>query len=310
MSTKTRLDIERTPAALGETARAAEAFAPQFTAFMNKGAGTAGVAFVGCGTSFAVANVGASLAAARDIRTRALHASECRGTEAAMFVAVSRTGQTTELLGAAQRIRSAGGSILAVAGDPHAPLCELADAVLNLETAVESAVIQTTFVSSALLAFRMLLEPNTQIESVLRDVRASLTEEPVNLQSHDDVVVLGRGSRFGIAMAASLNLVETALCSTHCYQTLDFRHGPIAAVTPRTLVWCVDDVSDPTATRVVQDAAQAGTAVRMAELDPLAELVRVQLSAEATAQHRGINPDAPPHLHRAVQLDEVPALPA
>jgi fructoselysine-6-P-deglycase FrlB-like protein len=225
-------------------------------------------------------------------------------------VAVSRTGQTTELLGAAERVRSAGGRLIAISGDPGAPLCELADAVLNLEAAAEGAVIQTTFVSAAILALRLLLETDTALEPVIGDVQAALTEKPVTLGHHDDVVFLGRGWRLGIAMAASLNVVETVLCPTHCYQTLDFRHGPIAAVTSRTLVWCLDDLSDSAAASVVDDAAAVGATTRLAEADSLAELVRVQLAAEEAARQRGINPDAPPYLQRAIRLSEVPPLPA
>ena len=40
-----------------------------------------------------------------------------------------------------------------------------------------------------------------------------------------------------------------------------------------------------------------------ATLDPLAELIRIQRLAVALAERRGLDPDQPPHLERAVVLD-------
>ena len=40
-----------------------------------------------------------------------------------------------------------------------------------------------------------------------------------------------------------------------------------------------------------------------AKLDPLAELIRIQRLAVALAERRGLDPDRPAHLERAVVLD-------
>ncbi len=65
------------------------------------------------------------------------------------------------------------------------------------------------------------------------------------------------------------------------------------------MVWLLDD---PPA-NLVDEVAATGATVLVARLDPLAELIRVQRLAVALAEARGLDPDRPANLERAVVLD-------
>ena len=81
------------------------------------------------------------------------------------------------------------------------------------------------------------------------------------------------------------------------------RHGIPARpdqprATPSTLVWVLG-TPDPA---VADDVAATGAAVRVATLDPMAELVLIHRLAVALARARGLDPDHPRHLTRSVVL--------
>jgi fructoselysine-6-P-deglycase FrlB-like protein len=95
-----------------------------------------------------------------------------------------------------------------------------------------------------------------------------------------------------------LKLRETAQAWTESYPAMEFRHGPISVVHPGSLVWAVGAVDRA----VLDDAAAAGARVVGGELDPMAELVRIQRTAAALAEARGLDPDRPRNLTRSVVL--------
>ena len=80
---------------------------------------------------------------------------------------------------------------------------------------------------------------------------------------------------------------------------MEYRHGPIATAGPGALVWILDR---PPA-KLVDEASATGATVVSAKLDPLAELIRIQRLGVALAEQRGLDPDRPANLERAVVLD-------
>ena len=79
---------------------------------------------------------------------------------------------------------------------------------------------------------------------------------------------------------------------------MEYRHGPISAASPATLVWAIGAV-DP---GVLADAAQTGATVVGEGLDPMAELILIQRMAVELAEARGLDPDRPKYLARSVVL--------
>jgi len=99
---------------------------------------------------------------------------------------------------------------------------------------------------------------------------------------------------------AALNLQETALLSPNGHQTQEYRHGPLATADKHTLVWCFDPPADPLSAGVLDDARASGARVYCPDVDPLTGAAQAQLLAVRLATGRGIDPDAPPNLSRAI----------
>lgn len=257
--------------------------------------------FLGSGSSHSIGLAAASLyEATRGSPGQAMLPSEYHPRPDWVHVAVSRTGQTTELVEAMRAARSAGAKVLLLVGDRESPAEEQADAVIALPFASEEGVVQTRFISAALLALRALIT-GEKLDWLPGAVEAGLSAAlPGSDQPH--VVFLGRGWRYGLARSAALTLEESAVQVSESHQTLDYRHGPIACAGPDTLVWCFDPPEDEAAAGVLRDVEATGARVRQAEEDPQVALVQAQLFAASVARARGLDAEAPRNLTRAVVL--------
>jgi len=221
-------------------------------------------------------------------------------------VAISRTGRTTELVEAMRRARVVGAHVGLIRGEPGSPAEEHARVILPLEFAPEKGIIQTRFIAAATMALRLLIGGNRARQALddLPDrVESGLTAfDPEPLVGYEHVVFLGRGWRYGLALMAALNLQETARGAPEGHQTLEYRHGPISAADEGTLVWCFDGHDDAPSRAVLEDVRRTGANVRCTDDDPLVSTVQAQLLAVRMAEARGIDPDAPRHLSRAIVL--------
>jgi glucosamine--fructose-6-phosphate aminotransferase (isomerizing) len=257
--------------------------------------------FLGSGSSHCV-----GLAAARlyeehqDAPAQALLPSDYRPRPDWLHITISRTGRTTELIEAMRRARGAEAQVLLMVGELGSPAEEWADATIALPFASEPGVVQTRFITAALLALRRLLT-DEELADLPEQVERGLDFDATALdQPH--LVYLGRDWRYGLACSAALTLQETALMMPESHQTLDYRHGPIACADPDTLVWCFDPSDDTSAAGVLQDVIETGARVHQTRDDPLVSLVQAQLLAARRAAARGLDPEQPRHLTRAVVL--------
>jgi fructoselysine-6-P-deglycase FrlB-like protein len=257
------------------------------------------IAVIGCGSSWHAAK---ALAALRELsaqgETDAFAASEAlldRSYD--RVVAISRSGATSEIRQALERVRM-GTTTVALVGDPESPVAAECELVVDLSFADDRAVVQTRFVTTVVAFARAALALDD--EGLLADAEAALWEpHPIDAGTLDRATVLGRGWRIGLADAGALALRETAQLSAEAYPAMEYRHGPIAASGPGALVWLLDQ---PPA-GLEDEVAATGAAVIVAKLDPLAELIRIQRLAVAVAESRGLDPDRPANLERAVVLD-------
>ncbi len=257
------------------------------------------IAVTGCGSSWHAAK---ALAALRELggagETDAFSASEARldrGYD--RVVAISRSGATTEILRALERVR-AGTPTVAVVGDPKSPVAAACDDVIDLSFADDRSVVQTRFVTTVVCFARAAL--GLEVGPLVADAESALVApHPAGAEAIDRAVVLGREWRVGLADAAALTLRETAGLWAESYPAMEYRHGPIATAGPGALVWLLEPPPDGLAEQI----AATGASVVEASLDPLAELVRIQRLAVALAEQRGLDPDQPAHLERAVVLD-------
>jgi fructoselysine-6-P-deglycase FrlB-like protein len=256
------------------------------------------VAAIGCGTSLYVAQAYAvAREAAGHGETDAFPASELpadRRYDAVL--AISRSGTTTEVLGAVAAIgvRAATIALTAVAASP---LAAAASRAVVLPFADERSVVQTRFATAALVVLRA--GTGGDLATSAAAAQRVLDEPlPVDVATYDRFQFLGRGWTVGLASEAALKLREAARAWSEAYPAMEYRHGPIALADERTLVIPIGDID----VSLLADIRATGATVLDPEPEPLAAVVLAHRLAIALAHARGLDPDNPRNLTRSVVL--------
>ena len=253
-------------------------------------------ALVGCGSSWhAAAAIAALREQANGGQTDAYAASEARLDRGyARVVAISRSGRTSELVSALERV-PAQVEKLAIVGDPASPIAAACDRAVDFAFADDRSVVQTRFVTSVIAFGRAALA--MPLESAIADAETAMNGElALDPADAEQLVFLGQGWCVALAHAAALVARETAQARTEAHPAMEYRHGPIATAGPGTVVWFIGAAPPGLAGEI----EATGATVRQSALDPLAELVRVQRMGVWLAERRGLDPDRPRNLTRAV----------
>jgi len=306
--------------------------------------------FIGCGTSYYVALAAAATMKSLTGRSvRAIPASEILLYPELVFpqaefapVLISRSGQTSEVLKAAEVLKGQDTPSLAVSCVNGQALEKLATMTITLPADEQSTVMTRSFTSMLLalqfLAGRMagnqafcdaLLAMPELAAAALKPVPEQIREFVARHNTFADYVCLGHGPFYSLAREYALKVMEMSVSSAQFFHSLEFRHGPKSVVTPHTLLIfllseqgyeaecdLLEEVKSLGGTTLVI-AQQANSRVRAAadllvelplqlpELARLApSLVPGQLLGLHTGLKKGLNPDSPRHLSRAVILDD------
>lgn len=261
------------------------------------------VAIIGCGTSWFMAAAYAQLREGLGIgETDCFAASQFPATRHYdRVLAISRSGTTTEVIRAIEATAAPVTSITAVR---NGPVAAAAAQSLVLDFADEESVVQTVFATTTLMLLRGSLGvPLDHVLAQATDVLDDDTPFPSMIEDAGQFTFLGQGWAYGIALEAALKMREGVQLWTEAYPQMEYRHGPIAIAEPGRVVWVF---GSPVA-ELSADIDATGAALVADDLDPVADLVRVQLLAVRRAEAAQLDPDRPRHLTRSVVLDAGPA---
>jgi glucosamine--fructose-6-phosphate aminotransferase (isomerizing) len=253
---------------------------------------------LGCGTSYYVA---AGYAWLREQRghgqTDAVIASELPQVirDYDRVVAISRSGTTTEVHQALVQLPD-DVRTTAILGALDTPIASLATDVIDLSYADERSIVQTRFPTTVLTLLRAQLGDDAHAQAALVSSGKQATSAEVTEAAPRQLVVLASGWAAALAQEAALKCRESAGMWAEAYATGEYRHGPISAAQPGTLVWAMTPLSD------VEIAAIEATGARIHHggTEPLSELVLLQRHAIAWAASAGRDADVPVHLTRSV----------
>ena len=252
--------------------------------------------------------------------------------QGALFIAISQSGKSPDLLRNAQAAKIAGARVVALVNVEDSPLAGLADVVIPLHAGPERSVAATKSYLAALAAVLHLCarwcdddELSSALVRLPDALRAgwnadwsALTDGLVDAHN---LFVVGRGYGLGVALEAALKFKETCGLHAEAFSAAEVQHGPMALVGPRFPVLCFaqdDDTLDSTlavAREFRQRGAQvfvaapgaqgAGTLPVAAGLPamctPLLIIQSFYRAAAALALRRGFNPDVPPHLAKVTE---------
>ena len=216
------------------------------------------VYFVACGTSSHAAMAGRYwVEAIAKIPATVEIGSEVRYREPVflpndLIVAVSQSGETSDTLAAVKAAKAAGAKIIAVANVLDSAIPRAADGALYTHAGPEIGVASTKCFTAQLAALLMLavflgrrrgtcsapeatriLNALWHVPAQMREVLARGEELKVIAKKHlraRDMLFLGRGTSFPIALEGALKLKEISYIHAEGYAAGEMKHGPIALI--------------------------------------------------------------------------------
>ncbi|MER2519058.1 MAG: glutamine--fructose-6-phosphate transaminase (isomerizing) [Bdellovibrionales bacterium] len=283
-------------------------------------------------------------------------ASEFRYREAPMSeggvtVTVSQSGETADTLAAAHYAKSQGQKLVSIVNVPQSSLARLADAVVPTLAGPEIGVASTKAFTTQLVALLALAvtaaqargaltpERATEIFKAMRGIPAQMEtllreehrfqELAQHLRSSRDVLYLGRGLLYPLALEGALKLKEISYIHAEGYASGEMKHGPIALIDeemPVVVLAPSDALFEKTASNLQEVAARGGKIVLLSDAEGLAQTsvktfwhlalpkadpvvlpllyaVPVQLMAYYTALAKGTDVDQPRNLAKSVTVE-------
>lgn len=230
-----------------------------FQTVLSKAASRKEWLFVGCGSSFYLAETAAiSWTLLTGQSARALPASELLlfprlahlNAENLQVVVISRSGRTSEAVRAAELLtRKHSLPTLGVTCAHDSELAKACEHTLALSSADEKSMVMTRSFTSMLLALLHLAAVNSDahaLSSAFESIAAALSsrinafndrvESFVSKHSFVDYIYLAQGPFFPIAREAALKVTEMSCSYAQPYHTLEFRHGPKSIVSAQTCI--------------------------------------------------------------------------
>ncbi|MBA3233445.1 MAG: SIS domain-containing protein [Propionibacteriales bacterium] len=258
------------------------------------------VAVIGCGTSLSMARAYAELRETAGLgETDAWPASAARLSRSYdRLIAISRSGTTTEVIEALSDYGEAS-PVTVVTSSAGTPILDRGDPIF-VPQFDEQSVVQTRFATSVLALLRAHLgEDLGDVITAARQVLAEPDEAYADLRHAEQITFVGMGLGAPLAEEAALKLREATRSWTESYLATEYRHGPISISSPGRVVWAFGALVP----NFERDIAVTGAHLEHRDVDPMADLLRVQRLCLLRAADRGIDPDQPRHLARSVILD-------
>ncbi len=313
------------------------------------------IVIVGCGTSWHAGLVGRHLIEqlAR-IPVIVEYASEYRyrppvpipGT---LTVAISQSGETADTLEAMRTARAAGSRVIGIVNVVGSSIAREADGGIYLHAGPEIGVASTKAFTSqiaALTLFGLYLAHHRglsveaaratagglfQIPNLIGRTLALEPQVRQIAQAYADcrnVLYLGRGVNFPVALEGALKLKEVSYIHAEGYPAAEMKHGPIALIDeemPVVFVAPKDDVYQKVVSNMQEVKARGGRIIALTtegncELDaiathllcvpatppllsPLVTTIPLQLLAYHMAVLRGCDVDRPRNLAKSVTVE-------
>jgi glutamine---fructose-6-phosphate transaminase (isomerizing) len=249
-----------------------------------------------------------------------------------LFLAISQSGRSDDLVEMALAARAAGAVTAAIVNATDGPLTKACDIVLPMGAGLELSVAASKTFVATLSALQRLAAAWTgdarlaaavgRLPDRLADAAAlDWSEAVAALAGTVSLVTIGRGPTLPIAREASLKLKETVNLHAEAFSGAEFLHGPVALVSSRypVLMFMPTDEAAPGMSQLASDLRQKGTALFTTEAGPVGSGLLRALAADhpetdavcliqsfyamliPLAQRLGADVDRPRHLKKVTR---------
>ena len=264
---------------------------------------------------------------------------------------VSQSGETADTLAALRYMREQGQLVLSILNVPESSMARESDAVLETVAGPEIGVASTKAFTAqlsvlaclALAAGRARGAITAEHEAAMTDALLEVPSRAAEMLENDaaiqavahrvaaarDVLYLGRGNCFPIALEGALKLKEISYIHAEGYAAGEMKHGPIALIDPAVPVIAIapsGPLFEKTASNLQEAAARGGQIIVFSDaagaaklkgiavetvtlpavdpfVAPILYAIPVQLLAYHVAVLKGTDVDQPRNLAKSVTVE-------
>jgi glucosamine--fructose-6-phosphate aminotransferase (isomerizing) len=256
--------------------------------------------------------------------------------DGALFLAISQSGASPDLIAAAAAAKAAGAHVIALVNAASSPLAKTAHLTIPLYAGPEMSIAATKSYIASLAAIVHLVGAWTRDTELLDALAASPAQlerawaldwspAAATLQPVSGLYVVGRGLGLGAAQEAALKLKETCGLHAEAFSSAEVRHGPMALVGEGfpVLLFSQNDETRVGNEMLASELAQRGATVMLADAQVAASTTKRLLAlptidthaaiapmllvqsfyrmANALSIARGRDPDRPPFLNKVTE---------
>ena len=271
--------------------------------------------------------------------------------EGTLAIFVSQSGETADTLAALRYMQGKADTILSIVNVAESSIARESNVALPIHAGAEIGVASTKAFTCQLTVLALLTLQSAQQRGKLSDteltqalktlrtlpgqINASLAIGPRveeisrKLAEAQDVLFLGRGSMFPLALEGALKLKEISYIHAEGYASGELKHGPIALVDKKMPIVVLaprDALFDKTVSNMQEVMARGGKVLLIADAEGIAEAgdgvwesitmptvdplfapilyaVPAQLLAYHTAIAKGTDVDQPRNLAKSVTVE-------
>jgi len=258
-------------------------------------------------------------------------------TPDALVLAVSQSGETIDVLDAVRTARRKGSKVMSIVNVIGSSLHRTSDKALMLNAGPEICVLSTKTYTAQLTVLSLLAytvagryeEGKKSLEYLLniiynltsanaRDHIKTLAEK---LKDKEHIFTIGRGLQYPTSLEAALKIKEVSYIHAEGFGGGELKHGPIALIEKDTpcIVFSSAENEKEILSNAMEIKARGGYIIginsknnevfdffikvpEVADLNPVTQIIPIQILAYQLAILRGCDPDKPRNLAKSVTV--------
>lgn len=255
-------------------------------------------------------------------------------TRDTLTIAISQSGQSPDVVEPIRYFRDGGATTVALVNDINSPLAQAAEWAMPLHAGKEQSVAATkSFITSLVAGARLvaqwqndpdLLDGLDALPEALRKAAGADWSAALEvLTPARNIMVVGRGISFPIALESALKFKETSALQAEAFSGAEIKHGPMALI-EEGYPLLIFATRGPTQAGLIQLATEMrgrGARVLLAapsdvaerdltlpvaatpDLDPIVAVQAFYVMAAQLSKARGLDPDRPRHLSKVTKTN-------
>ncbi|HEY0060923.1 MAG TPA: SIS domain-containing protein [Telluria sp.] len=255
-------------------------------------------------------------------------------TRDTLAISISQSGQSPDVVDPIRYFRHGGATTVALVNDIASPLADAAEWAMPLHAGKELSVAATkSFIASLVAGARLVAQWQNDPElldglSALPEALRAATEVDWSpalevLAPARNIMVVGRGISFPIALEAALKFKETSALQAEAFSGAEIKHGPMALIEDGypLLIFATRGPTQASVLQLASEMRTRGAKVILAapsdvaerdltlptaatpDLDPIVAVQAFYIMAANLSKARGMDPDRPRHLSKVTKTN-------